>query len=226
MRLEEAAWIGLALSQIPAEQISPCLELGCSTLEFRTVQKPHIEAYIHAPLRGRGVGIVHSDIKAGEGIDICGDIFQTAVQDTLRNVNAKCVLCCNILEHVVDRKAFAAICDTLLMPQGYMVVTVPQSYPLHADPIDTYFRVTPEELAELFPGYSVVENATVESDTYLAELRQLPHPALALLKLLARIAFFRGGLEATKCRAHRLLWMFRRYKVAAVVLRKPAVPPA
>ena len=64
-------------------------------------------------------------------------------------MGAKCVLCCNILEHVADREAFARVCDQILSPGGTIVVSVPQSYPLHMDPIDTYYRPMPAEIAQL-----------------------------------------------------------------------------
>ena len=67
------------------------------------------------------------------------------------------ILCCNIFEHVEDRARFASICHDALRPGGYLVVSVPYSYPYHTDPIDTYLRPTPEEIAAMFPGYALIE---------------------------------------------------------------------
>ena len=61
------------------------------------------------------------------------------------------LLCCNVLEHVRDPGEFARRCAMLVRPGGVIVVTVPRSYPHHADPIDTLYRPTPEEAAALFP---------------------------------------------------------------------------
>jgi hypothetical protein len=36
----------------------------------------------------------------------------------------------------------------------------------------------------------------------------------------------RGGTDATKARLHRLLWLFRRYRISVAVLRKPVASPA
>jgi hypothetical protein len=220
MRIEEAKWIGKALSDLPIDRISPILELGSSTRTFRCVEKPHIEEYVHRPLRKKSVHIVHSDLKKGDGIDISGDIYQSETTEELRKVGAKCILCCNILEHVADRDKFAMICDSLLRPAGYMIITVPRSYPYHLDPIDTYFRPSAEEVANLFADYSQIKSATIKSDTYLKEILGAPNPITMAVGAWAKIALCRGGIEATKARAHRWLWLLRPYLITAVLLKK------
>lgn len=212
MRFEEAVWIGQRLAQMDLKTV---LELGSSTLEFRTRDKPHIETHLHAPLRARGVRIVCADLKGGDGIDISGDIFDGAIQEQLRAVQPDVVLCCNILEHVTDAAVFAGICESLAPPGGRLIVTVPQSYPYHPDPIDTYFRPDPEEVAALFLNCDLEAAATLPSSTYGEEL----NGAADLLRVLARVVAFRGGAGATRARAHRLLWLGRPYLSSAVILR-------
>jgi hypothetical protein len=56
-----------------------------------------------------------------------------------------------VLEHVVDRPAFANAITALLPKGGRALVTVPNRFPYHPDPIDTNYRPTPEELRALFP---------------------------------------------------------------------------
>ena len=126
---------------------------------------PQVESDVLDPLTERGERIVKTDLQPGPHIDIAGDIYDVAVQAKLKAVGAKCVLCCNILEHVVDREAFARVCDEILSPGGMIVVSVPQSYPLHMDPIDTYYRPKPAEIAQLFPGYVVLAHDAVVSGT-------------------------------------------------------------
>jgi hypothetical protein len=220
MRVEEAKWIGAALADLPMARISPILELGSSTRSFRCVERPHIEEYIHRPLRERGVQIVHSDLKKGEGIDISGDIYHPETREELRKVRANCILCCNILEHVADRDKFAKICDFLLQPAGYIVITVPRSYPYHLDPIDTYFRPSAAQVADLFMGYSEIKSATIKSENYLEEILRTPNPVATAVRAWAKIASCRGGLEATKARAHRWLWLLRPYLITAIILKK------
>ena len=153
MRPEEAEYLGAWLSvQAPAE-LSPLIELGASTQAFHKTH-PHVESDVLGPLTERGVRIVKTDLQPGPHIDIAGDIYDVAVQAKLKAVGAKCVLCCNILEHVADREAFARVCDEILSPGGTIVISVPQSYPLHMDPIDTYYRPCPRRSRSYFRATS------------------------------------------------------------------------
>jgi SAM-dependent methyltransferase len=163
------------------------------------------------------VQIVHTDLKAGEGVDISGDIYDADIQAKLRAVGAKCVLCCNIFEHIEDRAAFAEICDNILLPGGHIIISVPYSYPYHLDPIDAYYRPKPDEIASLFPGYSTLEAERLKCGSHWNDI----DGAADILKAIVKSAILRGGLEASKARAHRLLWLFRPYQVSVVVLRKP-----
>lgn len=222
MRLEEAHWVGSQLAALAADIISPVLELGSCTHHYRTIISPHIDRHLHAPLRELGAKIVFTDFKAGDGVDIVGDVYDEGVRSELRAVGARTVLCCNMFEHVVDRPKLAAICDEVLEPGGLLVVTVPRSYFYHRDPIDTYFRPSPTEVCALFPGYAKVSSEIIESTTWLDDvLAKEPNPAWAILKKLIGTATLFGGLDRTKARAHCLLWAFRPLKVTAVVLRKP-----
>lgn len=221
MRPEEAKWIGEALGAFPNKTISPMLELGACTRKYRTIDSPHIDRYLHRPLQENGVEIVYSDAKSAEGVDIVGDIYDLSVKSRLMSVGAKCVLCCNMFEHIPDRPRLAAICDELLQPGGILVVSVPRSYPYHRDPIDTYFRPSPSDIAAMFPAYSVKASIVISSGTYLSDVAAEPNPVWSVIKKLLGTLILYGGLEDTKARAHCLLWSFRPYKVSVVVLGKP-----
>jgi hypothetical protein len=223
MRAEEAAWVGDVLSRHDVSEISPLIELGTTSKQFREVVKPHIANNIHHPQRGRGVQIVTSDLFPNDGVDIAGDIFSQKVQDQLVAVGAKCILVCNFFEHVVDAPAFARVCDQLIPSGGLAIVTVPYSYPYHLDPIDTLFRPSPEAIVPMFPGYAVLEAKIVKSTTHADDLRAassgasiLPPVVKDILKSLA----LRGGLQRSLARVHRLGWLFRPYTVSCVALRK------
>jgi predicted SAM-dependent methyltransferase len=217
VRPEEAAFLGAWLSMQHPAELSPLIELGASTEAFLETH-PHIERHLLGPLIERGVRIVKTDIQPAPHIDIAGDIYDPAIQGKLKAVEAKCILCCNILEHVTDREEFARVCDEILSPGGTIVVSVPQSYPLHMDPIDTYYRPKPGEIAQLFPGYEVLVTATVVSGTAADDMA---NPWLEVPKVIRRALLLQGGVRATKARLHRLLWLFRRYRISAAVLRKP-----
>ena len=216
MRPEEATYLGAWLSMQDLAEISPLIELGASTQAFLETH-PHVQRHLLGPLIERGVRIVKTDIQPGPHIDIAGDIYDLAAQEKLKAVEAKCVLCCNILEHVTDREAFARVCDEILSPGGTIVVSVPQSYPLHMDPIDTHYRPKPDEIAQLFSGYDVLVSETVVSGTAEGDMG---NPWLEVPKVIRRALFLQGGVDATKARLHRLLWIFRRYRISVAVLRK------
>lgn len=223
MRPSEAKAIGELLARMDRDEISPFLNLGSSTAAFRSTQKPHIDRYIFRPLAERGIEGKHADIKADEGVDIVGDIYDPATMQRIHEVAPKLVLCCNMFEHVTDREALARQLDEMLAPGGHLLVTVPYSYPIHYDPIDTYFRPTPDELKALFPNFTTVEAGIWPDTTYLLDLLAERGPG-GTLKHMARSAaklpMIWRGMHWWKGHFHRYLWLFRPYKVTAVLLRK------
>ena len=120
--------------------ISPLLNLGSSTRHFRETTQPHIERELFGPLREAGVKVVHCDLKKDVGVDVAGDILESEVMRRLKTRGFKCILLSNLLEHVRDRAAVALACEEIVGPGGFILATVPSSYPYHADPIDTYYR--------------------------------------------------------------------------------------
>ena len=105
-----------------------------------------------APLREAGVKVVHCDLKEDHGVDFAGDILDPEVRHRLKGMGFKCILLSNVLEHVRDRKEVTAACEEIVGRGGFILATVPSSYPYHADPIDTYYRPSPAELAKTFAG--------------------------------------------------------------------------
>jgi hypothetical protein len=221
MRPEEAKWVGKILSNFQPRDISPVIELGATSRDFREKAKPHIARNIHFPLEDRGIKVVTTDLFPNEGVDIAGDIFREDIQEKLVDVGAKCILVCNIFEHVTDAPAFASTCDKLIEPGALAIVTVPYSYPYHLDPIDTRLRPSPAQIAAFFPGYDVLDSQIVTSTTYAEDLKasgtsMLPQVA----KDVVKSAFLRGGLQRTLARLHRMAWLFRPYTVSCVAMRK------
>jgi SAM-dependent methyltransferase len=220
VRIEEAAWIGEHLAKL---SIGTVLELGSSTREFRTKTHSHIDRLIHAPLRANGIRIIHSDFKPDVDVEIAGDIYSDRVQAKLRQAGADVVLCCNMFEHVVDRARLASICHAIVRPGGYLIVSVPFSYPYHLDPIDTYFRPAPKEIAAMFPAYTLIDSAVVRSTTFGQELVAsstfLPKALAQRAYRLCKFWLPRGEYVALN---HRTLWLFRPFRVSCAVLRRPA----
>jgi hypothetical protein len=149
MSPEEAKWFGTVLGRADGEKLSPVLNLGSSTLEYRTVVCPHIDTFMFRPLAQRGVRVFHADMKDGVGIDVVGSVLDDGTRARLLALGVRTVLCNNVLEHVVDVdamcKALAAVCPE----DGLLLISVPHAYPFHPDPIDNGFRPSVPELAEL-----------------------------------------------------------------------------
>ena len=207
--------------------VSPLLNLGSSTRRFREIAKPHIETELFAPLRKAGVEVVHCDLKADDGVDFVGDILDPAVMGRLKARGFKCVLLANLLEHVSDRKAVAAACEEIVGPGGFILATVPSSYPYHADPIDTYYRPSPHALAASFSASEKLAAEEVTGRTFAEDLKARGSP---VWKELVRTGLwsliFPVRPRSAAARLHRWLWYSRPYRVSIAVLGVRAAPAA
>lgn len=224
MRISEAAYIGARLQEIPVEQLSPVLNLGSSNETFRTRTHPHVDREIFFPLVARGARVIHADMKADRGIDIVGDIYDAAFQEECRRLQPKTVVCCNILEHVTDPAGFARIVSALVPVDGYVVVSVPHSYPFHPDPIDTLFRPSTSEIVDLFGSeLSPVVTHTLTDITWLSDLRtRMRASALPLffVKDLVKAVVELPSEQKRFKRLHRYLWLTRPFQMSIVILRR------
>ncbi len=223
MRTSEAEFIGERLQDIPIEHLSPVLNLGSSNARFRQQTHPHVDREIFFPLEKRGARIIHADLKQDEGIDVVGDVYDPVFQDKCRQLQPRTVLCCNILEHVENPAGFADIVSGLVPANGYLVVSVPHSYPFHADPIDTLFRPAPEEVVNLFgPAFAPVVSHTLIDTTWLQDLSRAIGP-LRLPWFFAR-DLAKAAREAVSeqhfRRLHRYMWLVRPYEISIVILRR------
>ena len=233
MLIEEARWFAATLSNIKESHISPMLDVGSSTEEFRKRQQPWIDRFAFEPLRQRGVVVVHVDAREGPGVDIIGDISDPRFIAALCNEGFKSVLCTNLLEHTVNRQEIALALTRIVSVNGYLFISCPYAFPFHPDPIDTMFRPDVLELARLFPRTSIVSSDIVNCGTYLGYfLRKMSHQGVL------RSAFGpfapsgerrpRTGLFATLAGSwvYRVPWLFRELRVACLALRKQACEPS
>jgi SAM-dependent methyltransferase len=214
----EAARIAEILVARP--DVSPLLNLGSSTRAFREVDKPHIHARLFAPLAAAGVAVFHSDVKAGDGVDLSGDILDPAVCAALAARGFRCVLMSNLLEHVRDPAAVIAVCEAIAGPGGLILATVPSSYPYHADPIDTGYRPSPADLAAAFTRSELLHAEEIEGQTYAERLRAAGTPVWrAAAGTLLWALRFPVRPKSARARLDRWRWYRRRYRVALVLVR-------
>ncbi len=219
----EAKWVYAQIVDAGATEKSPILNIGSSTLEFRTEQQPWIEALLFKPLRERGAVVYHIDVREGEGIDLRADLMDDADRTRIRALNGQSVLLCNLLEHVEDPKTFIGRAFELLPPGGRLIVTVPRSYPYHRDPIDTMFRPAPEEVAALVPDARVIASGVIDTGSYWDELRRRPW---VILRQIFFLPFPFLGWTKWKRSMKKFYWLVKPYQVTGVVLERPVASAA
>lgn len=161
----ESEWIAKALSKCSPRQSKTVANLGSSTLEFRTVDQPHIEANVIKPLEDAGWTIVNIDLKEAEGVDLVADITQSSVREKYKE-SFELTICSNILEHVVDIDLAINSLVAITKRRGWILITVPYKYPRHLDPIDNMFRPTPAEIATRIKGleFEIVDQEIIRVD--------------------------------------------------------------
>lgn len=165
---EEADWIIDKLKKIDLSGVRRCLNIGSGDLTFRTQKQPHQEK-IFLFLKEKGIKVDHLDQKPGKGVDIVADIkeFSAELYDL--------IFLTNVLEHIENPELVAKRVLSLLVPPGYLFVTVPRFYRCHPDPIDTGFRPSNKDLEKLFS----------ENKVLFSEIIKIKAPKDRLGKLLS-----------------------------------------
>lgn len=214
----EARWLRRALDAFPPERLSPLLNLGSSSAAVRETVQPWIEAELLRPVRARGIEIVHVDMREAPGVDIRADLTDPADLCRLHALRPRALLCCNLLEHVVERDRLARHCLGLLASGGLVFVTVPFSYPYHRDPIDTMYRPRPSELDALFAGARLLDGTILGAGmSYRDDVRQRPW---ILLRHVARFPVPFLSFEKWKRSMTKLYWLAAEYRISCAVFEK------
>jgi hypothetical protein len=218
MLAEESIWIQKSLKIHLRGKDYPLLNIGSSTGHFRKIVQPHIYNNIFLPLELEGKKVVHLDVKKDEGIDVVGNLSEEAFRKSLRNLEIRSVLCSNLLEHLPDPKPICISIMNLLPQNGYIIVTVPYSYPYHSDPIDTFFRPTISELHMLFPATEIISSEVVYSkESYFLDL--LKNKRYGLI-MLARLLFPFYKIHEWKFILNDFLNARKKYSATCLVLKK------
>ena len=152
MLYEESLWIKKQLTKINLLKDSSVLNLGSSTLKFRTVDQPYINKNVILPLEKVGIKIIHADKKKSSGVDTIIDVEKIELRKKY-----DLVICTSMLEHVKNIKYVAKKIIGLVKKNGYLLVSVPNEFWYHPDPIDNGFRPSAKELANLFSGQKIIK---------------------------------------------------------------------
>jgi SAM-dependent methyltransferase len=214
----EARWLRTALDAFPPERLSPILNLGSSSAVVRQAVQPWIDAEVFCPLRCRGVEALHVDMRELPGVDIRADLTDAADVRRLGALRPNAVLCCNLLEHVLEPRRLARHCLDLLPPGGLVFVTVPFSYPHHRDPIDTMYRPSPTELGDLFAQARLLDGRILGAGvSYRDTVRARPW---ILLRHVYRLPVPFLSFERWKRSMARLYWLVAEYRITCAVFEK------
>ena len=216
MHINECDWIISKLEKFNDSEISPVLDFGGSTLEYRTLEQPWLQNNLYKKLKNREIKILFADLKKSDGVDLAGDIFDDKFLSLVQSKKFNCVFCCNFLEHVNDPQELINRCMSLIPVGGILVITVPHSYPYHRDPIDTMFRPNIKELSKLVKGNDIIDSEIISTGSYRDHLRKSP------LKIFRHLRFFFPflGLEKWKRSNLKLKWLFTDFKQSCMIVRK------
>lgn len=118
------------------------LDLGAGQAKYKNIIKEKAESY------------TAFDLRAGENIDVVGDINQTGFADESFDT----VVCTQVFEHIPTPHLAAKEIRRILKKNGFCLLTAPFLEPYHADPHD-YFRYTTEGLTSLLKneGFEIIE---------------------------------------------------------------------
>jgi len=156
---EESIWIKKVLEEAESSLINDILDVGSSTLQFRTEVQPYIDENVFKPLRDKKLSISYLDKKKSEGVDYVFDVENMNGSEIVKKFDL--IICCNLLEHVKNPEKVCPLLVDLARPEGFLLVTVPGNYRRHLDPIDTMFRPSMEKLISMFPGMKVIQKKVV-----------------------------------------------------------------
>jgi hypothetical protein len=218
MLVTEAEWIAGALAGIPDAELFPLLNVGSSTADFRARVQPHIDEKVFAPLSKRGGRVWHADLKPAVGVDIVGDLAATDTADQLRQLAIRSALVSNVLEHVLEPDKFARAIIDLVPAGGYILVSGPQRFPHHPDPIDNGLRPEPEEVLDLFPGTRLKGSTSIDGGNWRQwDARERPRSRSRLL-VRSLIPFY--GTDEWRDAARNVPYLLRHIRAFGVVLQK------
>lgn len=217
MHVETAAWTRAALEGIALPEGSRALDIGSSTLHYRTVEQPHIEHEVLAPLRARGVEITHLDAKDAPGVDVVCDLDAPDEGLAGRLGEHELVLVASVLHYLRDPERAAALAAGAVAPGGHLVAHHPESARRSFDPVDRRLRMSPGDLAGMFERLGLervaAESVRIDDPRYYRGLRSRPSWIPVGGRLWLPLP---GVTERLRLRVPALRW-----RQSCVIMRRP-----
>jgi hypothetical protein len=200
------------------DTLSPMLNVGSSTLEYRTVTCPHIDQTLFRPLAELGVNVLNIDLKDDAGVDIVGNILDITVRSKIAALGVKAILCNNLLEHVTDIPGMCMALAEACPEGGLLCLSVPHAYPFHPDPIDNGFRPSLAELEGIFRplGLRLEHGEILDFGSYAKAIASKPMLLPRDLYLLLAAPF---SENRRKVLLGNYAFLHKHYQVACAIFR-------
>ena len=185
MLVEESIWIGEKIAEIAIQNSYPILNVGSSTKEYRTKKQGFIQKNIFDLIPDESRNVIHLDMKAAEGVDLVGNLYDPIFLEEIKKFKVKCILFNNVLMYL-NRKQRIEICQILkniLEKDGYLIVTNSHVFPPAPDPVESYYRHSPKDLyVDLFNDFTIVDSTIVETN-YSFDKQLKARPKLIPIKI-------------------------------------------
>ena len=227
MKVEESKWIVKKILKY-AKPNQKLLNIGSSTLEFRSKTQSHISKNIFVPIDKYGIKVVHTDIQSDEGVDLVGNLLDKDFIKLLEKEKFDFILCSNLLEHLEEINPVCIVIEQVLKKNGYAIITVPYNYPYHLDPIDNMFRPTVSQLSKKFNNLEIINGEILNASSYNSKLERFEKNYFQKLlnnpRMLVLI-FFRIFLPFYKFNVWKktmfgVTRLFKPFSVTCVILQK------
>lgn len=167
MLVEESTWIGEKIKIVVEQQAFPILNIGSSTKEYRTVRQSFIQKNIFDLVPEESKNIVHLDMKAAEGVDIVGNLYDKNFLQELKKYKFKTIMINNLLMYLgkKQREELSTIIDQILEKDGYLIVTNSLTFPPAHDPVESYYRAAPQKMhQQLFNKFEIVDSQVISTN--------------------------------------------------------------
>jgi hypothetical protein len=124
-----------------------------------------------------------------------------------------------VLEHV-PKKSVKIILNKIFkaMNKGdFFLITAPYSYPYHPDPIDSMYRPEPEVMAELIQ-LTWLDMKIIECGSFKEEFNKMS--LSKKIRKLLKLFFIFQSINNYLRNAHRLIYLFKSYKITMLLGKK------
>lgn len=188
MLIEESLWIGNKIKTIVECNAYPILNIGSSTKEYRTIRQSFIQKNIFDLIPKEFQNVVHLDMKEAEGVDIVGNLYDKAFLESIKKRKFKTVLINNLLMYLgkKERQQLSQILEDILEKDGYIIVTNSHVFPPAHDPVESYYRASPEKMyEELFSNFKQLDAQII--DTPYTFLKYLKSNKKVIIVKIARL---------------------------------------